>query len=303
LNEHDEHGLRFADEPEEDRSPLERGFSPNELIQILSWVRAHNYAWEFPGEQGIHLRALFARATSTFTAATHLTASGYGAQAIMLCRPLFEDMVLICWIKWIAHPNLVTSRLRDQERHSDLIWNEVSDKYPSVPRRPIQYEPNSTERARYKALFGEYGQIPWWETRDIDPRTPVTDKGSFKATGKPRKLRVIISELAERAVPHSLDVTVPLSGPPELLVRRLEHMHDVVNRTNNEMLHHTARGNGLSYDPRTRQWRDGATNEAVPMALSSLLITYDKLIFVMIDHGNHKDLAADYLTLRTRLDI
>ena len=86
-------------------------------------------------------------------------------------------------------------------------------------------------------------------------------------------------------------------------MERLEYLRDIVNRTNNEMLHYTAIGSGLSYDARTRQWRDGATSAAVQLALSSLVMTYDKLIFVMLAHSGRKDLEADYLALRKRLDI
>lgn len=211
--------------------------------------------------------------------------------------------MLACWIKWIAHPNLVTSRLRDQERFVDLIWNELADKYPSLPRRTIRYQPTAAERERYTALFGEFAQIPWWETQDISLRKQSTNKGRFKSVGKPRNLSAIIGELAERSVPYSPNVEIPLSGPPENLVERLEYLRDIVNRTNNEMLHYTAIGSGLSYDARTRQWRDGATSAAVQLALSSLVMTYDKLIFVMLAHSGRKDLEADYLALRKRLDI
>jgi hypothetical protein len=278
-------------------------YPTNALTYLVGWVRGNKDAWEFSGERGIHLRRLFARATGTCTAASSLAAAEYGVQAVMLCRPLFEDLVLACWIKWIAHPNLVTSRLRDQERFVDLVWNELADKYPSLPRRTVRYEPTAAERDRYIALFGEFAQIPWWETRDVALRKQPTRKGRFKPVGKPRNLSAIIDELAEQSVPDSPTVAIPLSGPPEKLVGRLEYLRDVVNRTNNEMLHYTAVGSGLSYDASTRKWRDGPTSAVVQLALSSLVITYDKLIFVMLEHNGRNDLVADYLALRHRLDI
>jgi hypothetical protein len=289
--------------PSDPESRSEGRYSPDALASIVGWVRAYKDAWEFSGERGIHLRRLFARATGTCIAASSLSAAEYGVQAVMLCRPLFEDLVLACWIKWIAHPNLVTSRLRDQERYVDLIWNELADKYPSLPRRTIRYQPTAAERDRYIALFGQFAQIPWWETRDIVLRKQPTDKGRFKAIGKPRNLSAIIDELAERSVPYSPNVAVPGSGPSEKLVGRLEYLRDVINRTNNEMLHYTAVGSGLSYDARTRKWRDGPTSAVVQLALSSLLITYDKLVFVMLEHNGREHLMIDYLALRTRLGI
>lgn len=278
-------------------------YPPNALSYLVGWVRGNKDAWEFPGERGIHLRRLVARATGTCTAASSLAAAEYGVQAVMLCRPLFEDLVFVCWIKWIAHPNLVTSRLRDQERFVDLVWNELADKYPSLPRRTIRYQPTAIELDRYRALFGEFAQIPWWETRDIAPRKQPTSKGRFKAVGKPRNLSAIIDELAERSVPDSPTVLIPLGGPPEKLIGRLEYLRDVVNRTNNEMLHYTAAGSDLSYDAGTRKWRDGPTSAVVQLALSSLVITYDKLVFVMLEHNGSEHLILDYLALRKRLGI
>jgi hypothetical protein len=315
-----------------DEFPEKRPYSPDDLRQILDWVRTHNDAWEFKGERGVQLRAIFARATGTAGAAVSLTDGDYGAQAIMLCRPIFEDLVLACWIKWLVHPNFVTTRLRDQERHSVLVWNKIADKHPSVRRRPLQYDATPAEHDRYRAWFGDWGQIPWWEVGEIDLRSsPRSEQSRFRAVGRRRKLRTIIDELQANAWPISHRIDVLLPGPPEIIVNRLNYLYDVVNRTNNEMLHYTAGSSSLTYDYQTHRWRDGPLKEAVQTALSSLMMTYDKLIFVMLQHGkghpgieyyehfgldskqakldgdlpavDYNHLEHDYLKLRTRLGI
>jgi hypothetical protein len=188
-----------------DQLPEKRVYSPDDLRQLRAWVQTHHRAWEFKGERGVQLRAIFARATATAGAAIHLTDGTYGVQAIMLCRPIFEDLVLACWIKWLVHPNFVTTRLRDQARHSDFVWNQISEQHPSVHRRRPRYDANPIERDRYRALFGDWGQIPWWEVDKIAPRRdPAPGRSQFKAVGNRRKLRTIIDELQTKAWPLML---------------------------------------------------------------------------------------------------
>src|SRR5580692_9466374 len=132
------------------------------LEELLQWARAHSGRWLVPDRRGVQLRTLLARATETFSAAIHLTGEGYGRQAIMLARPLFEDLVLASWTKWVADPDWIVSRLNEQNRYTILLWNELIDKYPSLGARVSQEEISPAERARYKVLFGSYGELSWW---------------------------------------------------------------------------------------------------------------------------------------------
>jgi hypothetical protein len=277
--------------------------SQRELDRTLEWACAHSGDWRVEDRRGDQLRATFARATETFAAATVLTREGYGFQAIMLARPLFEDLVIACWLKWAADPDWVIARLNDQHHHSRLIWNDITDRYPSLGPWELPDEATlHAERDRYQALFGPYGERSWWAVRSIEEISdPKTGKRRYRARGKNRNLKTLIDEVETEVAPESSELIVVSSGPPRTLIERLRYLFDVVYRTNNELLHHTARGFVLAYNQEDKAWREGPSDDLVPLARNSLLMTYDKLIFVMCQHGNPA-LESDYLDLLQRLD-
>lgn len=267
------------------------------LEELLRWARAHSGRWLVSDRRGVQLRTLLARATETFSAAIHLTGAGYGRQAIMLARPLFEDLILACWTKWVADPDWIDSRMKEQNRHTTLLWNELIDKYPSLGPRLSQEEPSSAERDRYKALFGPYGELSWWTVREIDEvPNPQPGKGLYRTRGKSRNLKTLVEDLATRAAPESSKLVVVSSstGPPQMLIDRLWYLYDIVNRTNNEALHYTSRAYVLAFDHMNKVWREGPSEDMLYISRSTLLMTYEKLFFVMFQHGNNR-LETDYI--------
>jgi hypothetical protein len=108
----------------------------------------------------------------------------------MLSRPLFENMVLACWIKWIADPELVTHRLTDQDRHSALIWDDLAEKYRSLPRPPLQYNATQAERERYETLVGQSGTRTRWAVDKVEEATdPKPGEKRYKASGSAHSLK------------------------------------------------------------------------------------------------------------------
>ncbi len=260
-----------------------------DLDKTLEWARTHSGQWRVPDHRGVQLRSIFARATETFAAATSLTAKSYGRQAIMLSRPLFEDMVLACWIKWVADPDWVSERLTKQHQHSELLLRQMSEKYPSLGPPISQDEPPPVDQDHNEAMFGTYGERAWWAVPEIkEVPNPQPGQGRYKATGKKRSLLTLIEALEKAAAPQSSKLTIVSSPsrPPRELIERLQYLFDVVNRTNNQILHYTLYGYALAYDHDDKAWREGPTDDMLPLARSTLLITYDKLIFVMCKHGN-----------------
>lgn len=138
-------------------------------------------------------------------------------------------------------------------------------------------------------MFGTYGERAWWAVPGIE-ETPNTQPGQrrFKATGKKRSLLTLIEELEKAAAPQSSKLTIvgSPSRPPRELIERLQYLFDIVNRTNNQILHYTSYGYVLAYDQDDKAWREGPTDDMLPLARSTLLMTYDKLIFVLCKHGN-----------------
>jgi hypothetical protein len=221
----------------------------------------------------------------------------------MLARPLFEDAVLACWIKWVADPDWVVERLTEQHKYSKLLWWQISEKYPSLGPPMSQRELPAVDQARSETMFGTYGERAWWAVPEIkEVPNSKSDRRRFRATGKKRSLLTLIEELEKAAAPQSSKLTIVSSRarPPRELIERLPYLFDIVNRTNNQVLHYTSYGYALAYDNEDKAWREGPSDDMLPLARSTLLMTYDKLIFVMLKHGN-ESLEKSYIEHRKHL--
>ena len=72
--------------------------------------------------------ALLSRSLDTFMAAVELACKGYGAQASMLNRSLFEDMIDAHWVA--THPETAEQCYRDHYQHSRMLLADAVAKYP-----------------------------------------------------------------------------------------------------------------------------------------------------------------------------
>jgi hypothetical protein len=283
--------------------PMEESYTQQNLAEMLEWATTHSNEWRLEGrddKRGLHLRILLARSTETFAAATALIGRRFPHHAIMLARSLFEDMVLACWIKWVADPDFVSARLADQHRHGQLIMVELADKYHTLPRIPPQPEVTQEECERYQTLFGRYGQRTWWAVPGpLEERpNPKPEENRYRASKKLRSTADLLTEVEHRAASR-LVVVGSDPRPPRELMRPLRYLFDVVNRINNLTLHHTSHGHitphaDVDSDERNEEWAF-----VVLMARSTLVMTYDKLVFVMLRHGN-AHLEKSYRELRSR---
>jgi hypothetical protein len=224
----------------------------------------------------------------------------------MLARSLFEDMVLACWIKWVEDPKWAIERLTAQGRHSALLWDEIIKKYPSLESRipPSGREVTIDAWDRYQAMFGRNGATTWWAVPAIkEVPNPKPGKGSYKASGERRGLRHLINEIEKEAVPtsHTLEVVSSPSRPSRVLIKRLQYLLDVVNRTNNEVLHYTSYGYSAAYDDTRKVWRESTSEDMAPLARSTLFMTYGTIIVVMCQHGNGV-VEESYIRFRERME-
>lgn len=87
-----------------------------------------------PDDAGNIVLWTYARSTKTFQASLRLCYAGYGVQAGMLNRSLYEDMLIAHWVK--RHPDIASERLRDHER-----W--VLAKWGATLRRHGILQPNA----------------------------------------------------------------------------------------------------------------------------------------------------------------
>ena len=63
----------------------------------------------------------------TYSAALALVREGFGPQAAMFNRALFEGMAVAHWVS--VAPEAARQRWPDHERHNALLWTEVVEQY------------------------------------------------------------------------------------------------------------------------------------------------------------------------------
>jgi hypothetical protein len=118
--------------PQIDPLEAERTFEPelracHDLL-ALAWARKP------VGVGGEAFRALllavFARSTLSYRAVMQLCRGGYGEQADMLNRSLFEDMAAAHWIS--LHRLEAVRRIEQHHQHSRVLWNRVIERRPGL---------------------------------------------------------------------------------------------------------------------------------------------------------------------------
>ena len=102
---------------------------------------------------------IFSRSTNTFWASTELARVGFGDQASMLNRSLFEDMVDIHWVT--VEPDIARQRLEEHDLHGRMLLAEaMTNEGDVMPADDIPtFDPEA--RKRLDGIFGKYGQRPW----------------------------------------------------------------------------------------------------------------------------------------------
>jgi hypothetical protein len=105
------------------------------------------------------IAALFGRSLDTFKAAITLASQGYGAQAAMLNRSLFEDMVDAHWVA--TDPDAATQRYSDHHDHGRMLLADAVRKYPEHYADIKLPEFDEAERKRLDDLYTRWGSKPW----------------------------------------------------------------------------------------------------------------------------------------------
>jgi hypothetical protein len=98
--------------------------------------------------------ALFGRSLDTAKASVGLAADGYGAQASMLNRSLFEDMIDVHWIS--IREEDAEHCYEDHLQHGRMLLADAVAKYPE---HYAEIELPEFDAAERKALDGDYGRF------------------------------------------------------------------------------------------------------------------------------------------------
>lgn len=280
---------------------MSRSSAQDALERVLVWTNGHTDSWPYRDEFGGLLRATFARATNTFSAAVILTREGYGPPAVMLARSLFEDTFVAYWMVWGPHePQWIVKRLMDQQNYFRLLRKTSVDSYPYISGE--FYLPDEAdlreEEGRYQKLFGEYGQHPWWSSDIEESQDGETGAKRYKLVSR-RSLPTLIGELEEAAEEKTnTGESILTCGPLLPLVKDMRLMFVFVQSLNNQILHHTSLDILGMF--RTQEHplarREGPSEDLVRRAQGSLYLAYEKLIYLMCDRF-HPELVNEFLAI------
>lgn len=192
-----------------------------------------------------------ARSYRTYLVVIHLCRCGYGLQAAMLNRTLFEDMVSAHWA--VKHPKDAATQIAEHDAYMATLRAEGYAKH-GIPKPPGENLPKYTRKQR---------QV-------LDRRYRHGGRGW---TGK--------------SLPSMIEDVESMWEEPD---RRLLHqMHDLVQRANNTLLHHSATSVSLGVtvsgddDEHTVIFNVGPTRDFIRPALGFALWTFPNTFSLLLD--------------------
>lgn len=129
-----------------------------------TWVLDRVLPWSGraiePGTVDQIVAAEWARATKSLRAVRHLVLGGFGPQAAMVNRSMFEGFVLAYWAH--LHPLQAWNLIKQHARQDELLTNDgfVASGWASAEDDDIDLGTDA-ERAALAERFGKYGHKPW----------------------------------------------------------------------------------------------------------------------------------------------
>lgn len=208
------------------------GVSREQLIEsmeeLLVFTKSAVYTWD--DDLGALIFATIARSGRTFDGICKLLRAGLAVQAAMLCRTLFEDMIVGHWLLYnrADHDWLVDRFLRQREAialHKERIRDATGG---AAIGPPLTVAEDVKEREdELLAEFGKEAQKDWW-----DPGK----KG--RGQGRPVGIRKLVSVLEDAAAERKM-FHPRFAGGEKPLLRMFDR---VTYKWLNQCIHHTTVG-------------------------------------------------------------
>lgn len=205
-----------------------------------------------------------ARATKTYAGALRLVSGGFGPQASMLNRSLFEGMAIAHWAH--AHPEKAIDLFKKHARHSELLWGDALEKADPAGPRTLDAG-TKEERKQLGGLFGTYGTKLWTAHRSLYELLPEIED-QWRA------------------------------GPPR---EQLWWFFRIAHRDNNQILHSTATGlsGGVTRTRESLALDAGPSDRYLERALLGAPWCYEQMLTLLWDHFAIPDRDALDETART----
>lgn len=198
------------------------------MEELLVFTKKVVYTWE--DDLGALIFATIARSGRTFDGICRLLRAGLAVQAAMLCRTLFEDMIVGHWLLYNRgdHDWLVDRFLRQREAialHKERIRDETGG---AAMGPPLTVPDDVKEREKeLRDEFGKEAQKDWW-----DPGREGRGKG--RPVGIRKLVNILEDAAAERKMFHPR-----FAGGAKPLLRMFDR---VTYKWLNQCIHHTTVG-------------------------------------------------------------
>jgi hypothetical protein len=189
-------------------------------VEAMVWEIRDAQEWVVkPGELDIVFVGTFARATASYRAALLLCDRGFGDQAGMLNRSLFEHMVVAWWMGLHGDDAFLVERLRRHYDHGSVLFDRAEAQHPEIA---LGADPDR------KVLSDDY-------IAELD-----SEFGRFGGQWHGKRLDELVREVEE--------------GWTERFPGVVWKFFRIVNHWNNYLLHHSSVGVVRGFD-----WGDGTT--------------------------------------------
>jgi hypothetical protein len=125
-----------------------------EIVEPDSW-KGRGLDDAKPADSLIAMEA--ARSLKTYRGALDAALGGFGPQATMLNRSLFEGMAVAYWVR--VNPELAAERFEQHRRHNRSMWAQRFDLLVDDPQ--ILDLPDADEQRKLNKIFGAWGTNLW----------------------------------------------------------------------------------------------------------------------------------------------
>ena len=129
--------------------------------RLLDFARDLLIPWpgrKIDGGADLVVAAEIARSVKTARASLVLSRAGFGQQATMLNRSLFEGMLVAHWVH--LNPEAAEERFANHEKYMRLRWRDTFLKYEYEGADAIELI-EGADRDELVGTFGEWGDKPW----------------------------------------------------------------------------------------------------------------------------------------------
>ncbi len=195
---------------------------------------------------GALIMRTYARSSKTFLGSFRLAAVGYGAQAAMLNRSLFEDMIVAHWIR--RNPTEAPEMF---ERHRQHTLDQIRQKY---------------------AKYGREDEVSSWRPLTDEERAELAVEYERKHHWTRRSLYELVKDVEDDWRDEHTDR------------RMLWEVFDVVHRFNNLVLHHSFFGLGLTAQPKEDgiRWDVGPSKTHIHAGLQGAWFSYSQMVSLVL---------------------